>query len=107
MCACPSMSLTYRFTFGVRACEWLKTLTKDFDYRQVVDGRRTCGNELALWIDDEKSRDLSAEPQNRHGPRTAPVRPPITRIAACRVCLVSGSDPASGVGKRLDQAPPK
>jgi hypothetical protein len=29
----------------------------------VVDGRRTRGNELVVWIDDEKRRDLFAELQ--------------------------------------------
>ena len=48
----------------------------------VVHGRRTRGNELVVWIDDEKRRDLFAEP--RCGKilaptRTAPVWPPIPR----------------------------
>jgi len=32
----------------------------------VVDGRRTHGNELVVWIDDEKRRDLFAELQMYH-----------------------------------------
>ena len=34
----------------------------------VVDGRRTRGNELVVWIDDEKRRDLFAELQMCHDP---------------------------------------
>src|SRR6267154_1863303 len=32
----------------------------------VVDGRRTRGNELVIWIDDEKRRDLFTELQMCH-----------------------------------------
>ena len=34
----------------------------------VVDGRRTRGNELVVWLDDEKRRDLFAELQMCHDP---------------------------------------
>ena len=34
----------------------------------VVDGRRTRGNELVVWIDGEKRRDLFAELQMCHDP---------------------------------------
>jgi hypothetical protein len=36
--------------------------------RSGYDGRRTRGNELVVWIDDEKRRDLFAELQMCHDP---------------------------------------
>ena len=41
-------------------------LSRSYPGGPVVDGRRTRGNELVVWIDDEKRRDLFAELQMCH-----------------------------------------
>src|SRR5882762_1685021 len=48
----------------------------------VVDGRRTRGNELVVWIDDEKRRDLFAD--SRRAMILAPTRTARDHISESR-----------------------
>jgi len=76
-------ALRFESALGIRSRKRGQGLTSELPIRELmtttaflgpdpggpaVDGRRTRGNELVIWIDDEKRRDPFAELQMCHDP---------------------------------------